>query len=539
MTWDPRFTDLVTLWEESADAFADRPALGSRQAGGWAWHSYGELADRVRRVAGALACRGVGRGDRVAVVSRNRVEWFVACHATLACGAVWVPMYETQRAEDWTHILDDSGARTCFVANDTLEGRIRTLRPGLGVVAFDGTFSAFLEADPLRGHDPPAADDLAVIIYTSGTTGEPKGVELTHRSIGAEVSAMAAALPLRAGERTLATLPWAHVGGGCIEVNLALVQGAGVAVCDDVSALPECLDEVQPHFVAAVPRVWARLRDLIRQSPNRDEAMALLGGRLRFAASGAASLSPDVVAALGELGVPLLDTYGMTEVGGVATVVPLDAVRAGSVGKALPGFRIEIDAPDADGEGEIVIHSAGRMRGYRGLPALTRETVRADGGVRSGDLGRLDADGHLHVTGRIKELYKLDNGRYVSPAPLEDALASSPYVSQAFIHGAGQARNVALLVPDARALRDWAGCRGEEGAGLADLVNRPSVRELLRVEIERCSSSWRGYERIAQFTIVTEPFSVEAGLVTPTLKPKRAAIERRFAREISELHQRG
>jgi len=500
-------------------------------------------------------------------------------------------MYETQADAEWTYILKDSGAKVCFVANRSIYDRVQALRGKcpdlLRVVAFENapegepSFSTILEPAtppgvPFRPADP---EDPASIIYTSGTTGNPKGVTLTHGNLATNVGAILDITPLSPGERSLGFLPWAHVYGGCLEIHTGIATGGSVAICDNATKLADYIREVQPTVLFAVPRVWNRIYDGIskqmaskpksiravfhggmraRSKEKRGEKLKLgdrialaiarklvfsrvkeqLGGKLRFAFSGAASLSADVAEFIDNLGIDVYEGYGMTECGGVVASNKPDERRIGSVGKPVPGVEVKLDhtVAGADpGEGEIIVYGPGVMAGYHRLPEVTEGTLTPDGGLRTGDLGRFDKDGFLYITGRAKELFKLSNGKYVAPAALEEKLQLSPYVSQCLVYGDDQPHPVALVVVDPGALGDWA---REHGIGpkLHEILNDPRTRELYERELEKYGAGFKGYERVRAFVLESEPLTTENGMLTPTLKVKRRNVVRKYEERFRALY---
>lgn len=593
MKYQPRLTNLVTMLVESVGKYGPRQAFGTRRSSGWEWISYAELGRKVDEFRGGLASLGIGKGDRVAVISNNRVEWAVGAHATYGLGAVYVPMYETQLDKEWAYILADSGAKTCLVSNRKILDRVRALRadcPALEtIVCFEGgagsdelSFDAIVQ----RGREHPkervvpADTDIAMFIYTSGTTGNPKGVRLTHFNLAANVSAILDVSPIREGELSLAFLPWAHVFGGCIEINSVIATGNSIAICDDTSKLIEYLPEVKPTVLFAVPRIWNRIYDGVqkkmaaepkaiqllfatgmraRSKEKRGESLTVVeriglvlaqrlifskiverfGGRLRFAFSGAAALSREVAEFIDNLGIQVYEGYGMTESSGATTSNRPGATRIGSVGKPMPGAEIKLDhsAPGAgEGEGEIIIYGTGVMAGYHHLDDVTKQTLTADGGLRTGDLGRIDADGYLYITGRVKELFKLSNGKYVAPALLEETLVLSPYIAQCLVYGDDRPHNVAVVIPDMDSLRAWAAENGV-GSSDAEILASPRTRELISRELEKYGKDFKGYERIKNFVLSSEPFTTDNGLLTPTLKLKRRGAVQQYATQLAALYE--
>ena len=590
MTFTPRFPDLVTMLETSVKTYATRPLFGTHGASGWTWMTYGEVGALVDQLRGGIASLGVVRGDRVAVISNNRVEWAIGAYATYGLGACWVPMYENQLDKEWKYILGDSGAKVCFCATKKILERVKKLDiEGLQLVCFDGgadeegSYQKLLsigKATPVPAIKPDPAD-VCGFVYTSGTTGNPKGVRLTHANLAGHVSAIMEVVPFNSDERSLAFLPWAHVFGGGTELQGVVSLGASMAICDANDKLIEYLPEVKPSVLFAVPTIWNRIyagvqkqmaskpriiqslfaAGMAAQSKiKRGEAVGLggkialalarklifgkiidrFGGRLKYAVSGAAALSPEVAEFIDNLGITVYEGYGMTETtSGVVSNSPGQR-RIGSVGKALPGTTIKLDFEALGGDaqtgvGEIIIYSVGNMAGYHNLPEETAKMVTPDGGLRTGDLGRFDKDGFLFITGRVKELYKLENGKYVAPAPMEEKIALSPFIAQVMVHGSGKAFNVALVVPDMTSLGPWCKENGVAGEGEA-LLKDARVKKLLGDEIEKHSKDFKGYERVKDFVVLAESFSQQNDMLTPTLKLKRRNVLKRYEGELNALY---
>ena len=582
----PEFTNLVQVFESSVERFADRPLFGVLRGDDVQWASYREFSALVDKMRSGLHKLGVRAGDAVAVISNNRLEWAVGQHAAIGLGARYVPMYEAQASEDWQFILDDADVSVCFVANDAVAQRLAPLRAALPklreVVNFEGpaedpTSYAGLLAYGATHPVPtitPKESDLAILIYTSGTTGKPKGVMLTHHNVASNVSSLLATVTVNQEDVGLAFLPWAHVFGGSIELNLTLVTGSATVICSDASQLSAYLPKVKPTILFAVPRVWNKIYDSVNklfaahpvfqgalkarakqrkgESPEPAELEALdaaeknlfplvrgaFGGRLRYACSGAAALSREVAEFMDTIGIEVYEGYGMTETGGVTTSQPNGAIRLGSVGKPLPGIRLELDPTvpgAAPGEGEVIVYGDSVMSGYYKQGDATRASLTPDGGLRTGDIGRIDEDGYLYLTGRAKELYKLENGKYVAPVPLEEQLSLSPYIAQCVVYGSDRPHNVALIVPDLPALTAWAKQNGVEAEGEALLTNA-KVLELLEGEVDKANTEFKGYERIQRFVIETEELNAQNGLLTQTLKLKRRVFNEKYSDVLSSLY---
>jgi long-chain acyl-CoA synthetase len=587
--YTPRFTNLVELFQQTVDRFADRPAFGTLRGKEWHFISYAELDQRVSHARAALARLGVGRGDRVAIVAENRVEWVILAHATFQRRAIFVPMSDAQHDSELKYILSDSGAKVCFVANTSVANRVASLREDLldlqQLVVIDAadddprSWSEMLSqgAERLVSARTPAPSDIATIIYTSGTTGQPKGVRLSHQNLASNAAALSEMRDYGSDPRCLAFLPWTHVFGGCVELNLALAVGASVAICRNPDQLFEEIPRIRPTMLYAVPRIWQTIyhdmqRELAREpelsrnmfvqgvrlrakqqrgehlrlperiSLNLAEKLVIgklkarLGGRLRLAFSGAAPLPVEVSEFLHTVGITIHEGYGLTESSGSSTTNPTTSVRFGSVGKPLLGTTIAIERRSTGRdprEGEVVIYGPGVMAGYHNQPAETARVLGADGGLRTGDLGYLDEDGYLYITGRVKELYKLNNGRYVAPASLEDRLKLSPFISNCMVYGSGQPYNVALVVADVPALLSYFGGDARDARQL--LADR-RVRRLFEEEILKHSKDFRTYELVRSFWIEAEPFTRENGMLTPSFKLRRERVRERYETRLLSLY---
>lgn len=596
MSQSSQFKNLVDLCNRSVERFADRRRFGTRVDGRWEWITFGAFGHEIDRFRGALEALGVGPGDSVAAISNNRVEWAVGAYATYGRGAVYVPMYEKQLPEDWEYIIADSGAKVALVANRSIatvltasSDRIPSLEH---IVVFDAdpsepdSYGAALltgDANPTVAEDPDPSQ-LAGLIYTSGTTGRPKGVRLTHGNFTSNVNAVQTLFPLRDDDCSLSFLPWAHSFGQTCELHSLLSMGAASAINSHVDNLIEELAEVGPTLFYSVPRVFNKIYDGLNKkmaaaSPiqqaifhaamdNAERRRVLadaggidllaelkhwffdrvvftkvrerLGGHLRHAFSGGAAISPEVATFIDNIGITVFEGYGLSETSPIATMNSPASRRIGSVGKPIPGVEIIIDrsavASTMGDQGEILIKGPNVMEGYHRLEEQTREVIREDGAFRSGDLGRVDSDGFLYITGRIKEQYKLENGKYVVPVPLEEQITLSGYISQAMVYGDNRPYNVAVLVPDFSAVDAW----GKVDGMPEDLCQNDEVRDLIAGELEKQHENvFKGFERIKEFRLVAEEFSVENDLLTPKLSLKRRNAISKYESFLEDMYAGG
>ncbi|MBH79153.1 MAG: long-chain fatty acid--CoA ligase [Gammaproteobacteria bacterium] len=580
------YGNLAELWQRSSEAYSERQLFGVKEPDGWRWMTYGDLAGDVDACRAALAGHGIGAGGVVAVVADNRPEWAAAAYATYGRRACYVPMYQAQGVKEWRFILNDCSAQLVFCASAEIFESLRGLAgqvdgcPALEhVVCFDlpsdhpQSWQSFLSsAGTPVAPEFPAPEELAGFIYTSGTTGDPKGVKLSHGNIVSNINAVQPLLPLSGDDRSLSFLPWAHSFGQTCELHLLASLGVAMGLNDEVPNLVENLPHVQPTVLLAVPRIFNRIYDAvtaqIRERPqvvqnlvNRgiaaaerqvsgdplslgdrlafaisdklvfNKVRARFGGRLRYALSGSAALSPEVASFIDALGIMVYEGYGLSETSPIVSTNYPGHRKLGSVGKPIPGVTVEIDAAatEALDQGEIIVRGPNVMQGYHNRPEEQANVFTDRGGLRTGDTGWLDDDGYLYIGGRIKEQYKLENGRYVMPAPLEERLKLSPYIAHVMLEGTNRPFNMVLVVPAEEALAEWAQDHGRE---LGRASESPDVHSLISSEVERLAADFKGFEKPKAVVVVDEEFTTDNGLLTPTLKIKRAKVMEKYQAEI-------
>jgi len=587
---------LIEMQERSCRTHANQPLFGTRRGEQFEWMTYAEFGQSVDRARAGLARRGVGRGDVVAVISNNRVEWAIGAYATYGLGAQWVPMYEAQPPADWLYILKDSQAKLVFCSTPAIAEAVSALReslPGLlHVVTFDAPsadpdgFAELLRDGALHPTPAiaPSRKDLAGLLYTSGTTGNPKGVMLSHENFVSNVYASGAVLPLRSTDVSVSFLPWAHAFGQTAELHMFICRGAAMAIAEGPKTLIEDFGRVRPTVLVAVPRIFNRIYDGLRKrmadesavkqfmfnraitvaGKRRTQRSAWLsaqhaifdrlvftkvrerfGGRLRFCVSGGAALSTEVGEFIENVGIVVLEGYGLTETAPVVAVNRYDENRLGTIGKPLPGVTVficdeSLNVLPPDSEGEIVVSGPNVMLGYHGLPEETRKVIVEIEGkraFRTGDMGLITSDGFIRVTGRFKEQYKLENGKYVVPTVIEEQIKLSGFISHAFVYGDNRPHNVCLLVPDFEALTHWAKTKGL-GDTPATLLGKPEVHAKLGEEMKATLQAIKSYERPSRWALIEEEFTVENGLLTPKLSVKRREVIKRYQSTLDGLYAR-
>ncbi len=560
-------------------------------SGGWSDVTCAQFAEEVVAVARGLVAAGVRPGDRVALLSRTRYEWGLADYAILAVGAATVPIYETSSAEQIAWILSDAEAVAAIVESGKHAAFVESVRADCPSVrhvwqidASDGTPGA-VDALTALGADTPAdevrarsaavrADDLATLIYTSGTTGRPKGCELTHRNLVAEVKAATHLLSDLLNERgsTLLFLPLAHVFGKVIQCG-ALYTRTVVGHTPDVKRLLPDLASFRPTFILSAPRVFEKVFNSARQrahdggkgrvfdlaadtavawSHARDtggpglalrlrhalfdrlvygKLRAVVGGNVVAAVSGAAPLGERLGHFFRGVGLPVLEGYGLTETTAGVTLNALGSQRIGTVGRPVPGHSVRI----AD-DGEVLVKGPIVFRGYWKNEAATAEALE-DGWFHTGDIGELDDAGFLQITGRKKELIVTAGGKNVAPAVLEDRLRAHPLISQCMVVGDGQPFIGALVTIDSEALPGWLERSGKPaGTAIADLIDDPDLRTEIAQAVEDANQAVSRAEQIREFRILPVDFTEAGGEMTPTMKVKRAVVAKSFAADIASIY---
>jgi len=586
--------NLVDWFEESAKKFASRNLFGTKNkaANQYEWVTFAQVAERVNHLRGALNKLGLKKGEKVGVIVGNSVEWFVCEQATHGLGGVFVPMYEKELQKVWQYIIKDSAIKFLFVSNQKIYDAVKSLQPDIPTLKEvfilygegENTLSALEKigkANPVPSYKPHWSE-TAVIIYTSGTTGDPKGVLLHHGNMTHNSRGCYETFDVGEEEVGLSILPWAHSFGLTADLHTFILAGWQLGFAESADKLLVNFSEVKPTHMSAVPRVFNIIYDKIQQGvsadpekkkifdaavaeavKNRDlkekteefkfyDAVAfstvrnIFGGRLKQVVTGGALMKPEIAMFFSDVGVPTYDGYGLSETTPViSNNGPKRGNKYGTVGKPFKDTNVVIDKSrvgEDSPDGEIVVYGAQVMQGYHNKPEVTKEVMMPDTwnglpGIRTGDRGWLDEDGYLHITGRFKDEYKLENGKYVHPESIENEIKLLRYVSNVIVYGEGRIFNVALVVPDFEALKaDSHTSAWSQGTPEETLANKECTDFISKQITEHLRKSFGGYEIPQKFLYITEDFSVDNGMLTQTLKLRRRIVMDKYGERLRALY---
>ncbi|MGC9324815.1 MAG: AMP-dependent synthetase/ligase [Desulfomonilia bacterium] len=585
--------NLVELFENACELWPRNQFFGVKTPDGKSleWMTYKQVGERVDNLRAGMATLGVGKDDAVGIIANNRPEWAIAAFAAFGREARFVPMYEAELVKIWKYIIEDAAVKVLFVSKPEILEKVKDFPKEIPtlekIILIDGSgpdTMGELEAAGSMKPVPsiqPSPYEIATLIYTSGTTGDPKGVLLSHGNFTHTARSGFHIYPeLCESSRSISILPWAHVYGQCAELYNWLQFGGSIGFMENVNTLLDDLALVKPTFIIAVPRIfnkiytalWARMREeggakeklfhaAVETAKKRRELAAQgkadwltekkfafldkavfgkirerFGGCLQGALTGSATMNPDVAQFFFDIGIPVYDCYGLTETSPAVTMNCPAAYRLGSVGQVLERVKVVIDRSMVEPgavDGEIVIYGPNVMQGYHNKPEDTAAVMTADGGFRTGDRGRLDQDGFLWITGRIKEQFKLENGKYVFPASLEEDIKLVPYVANAMIYGEGKPYNICLIYPDFAALGKYA-AEHNLPTEPEQMVGNAQIKGFLASEIKnQLTERFGGYEIPQKIVLLTEDFTLENGMLTQTMKLKRKVVLERYQDEIA------
>ena len=555
-----------------------------KTASRWEPISSQEFAAKVSGVVKALHSWGISRGDRVAILSENRHEWVVADFACLLLGAIVVPIYTTLTPEQTAYLLRDSGARAIFISSEKhLNKALPVLQTTVvdKIIVMDDVESSRAarmselmqspkdsELDSIGRSIQP--NEVATIIYTSGTTGTPKGVMLTHGNMAANINYFLSDFGFSSGLLCVSFLPLSHVTARCVDLAL-LYSGVTLAHLPQLDQLPQALLEVRPHILLSVPRVyekvhtqvalkaakfpakqiyhWAlrvgrahRAEILAGKTPRSlrwklaervvySKIRAGIGGRVQSFISGGAPLGRDLAEWYAAIGIRIFEGYGLTETSPVIAVNTPVAHRIGSVGRPLANVQVRI----AD-DGEILVRGPSVFQDYWSKPEETRDAF-ADGWFKTGDIGRLDADGFLYVTDRKKDLLKTSGGKFIAPQPIENSLKHNPLIAEAVVVGDKRKFPAVLVLPNFAALEAWAREQAVEFSSREELVADARVRAIYEGIVAELNQNLAQFEKLKKVALLSEEFSPVNGTMTASLKIRRRAVEEHYHEQIEKMYR--
>ena len=581
---------------DNKNKYPDEPALSTKQNNEWITMSWSEYYDFVIKISKSLIACGLEPGDKGSIYSYNRKEWFGCYSALQMISGASVGVYHTSSAPEVEWVVGNSDSKIVFVGNNPNDNGEKEKMPIhrlisvmndlkkvnhivlLGddvqrvdhekIITWDEFINKGKTVDDSTVSDLTNtinADDTSSLIYTSGTTGNPKGVELTNKNFKIELDSVAEVLKFNQGEKYLSWLPLAHVFGQLVDNHYWVRRALHMHIVDGPLNTVDYAKEVQPHLFISVPRIYEKIYSNLKAAID-SKAILRIGlkipglsnifkkklreaagfGNSRFAISGAAPINPDILKLFQELGIPLFEGYGMTENTAGITINFHGHNKIGSVGKCMPFFDIKI----AD-DGEVLIKGENVMKGYYKNPEATREAI-VDGWLHTGDVGEIDSEGYLSITGRKKEIYVSSSGKNVAPLVIEETIKSIPIISQCFLVGDGRKYCSALVTLDMGViLRDKIGVESTEipkdpveqnqmiignGKSLSDFTDSKEMHAELSKEVDRLNQNFSNPEQIKKFSVLPRDFSIDEGELTPTLKIRRKQINDNWADTINKMY---
>ena len=580
-----RIFDLLSRFEEQFKP--KETVLAGKVNGEWVSHNlknYREMADNISQ---ALLALGVKKGDKIATISNNRPEWNFIDMAALQIGAIHVPIYPTISQDDYKYILNHAEIKYVFIAGKELLKKIAHILPGIESIKDIYTFNKIdehhhiaelveqgkisnkkeeLEKIKASIHE----DDVATLIYTSGTTGFPKGVMLTHKNILSNVKAAEWIFPVDETSRGLSYLPLCHVYERTVNYILQF-KGVSIYYAENMGTIVDNIQEVKPHIMTTVPRLLEKVYDKILGKGRKLTGLKrqiffwsvnlglkykydgngflyklqlklanklvfskwreAFGGQMRSIVSGGAALQPRLASVYNAAGIPVVEGYGMTESSPVIAVNTFEKRqrKIGTVGPPLNNVEVKISDT-----GEILAKGPSIMHGYFKDPEMTDETV-IDGWLHTGDVGILDKNGMLKITGRVKEIFKTSMGKYISPVLLENKIKESPFIDQIMVIGENQKFAAALVVPDFEHLRSWCKIKGIPYSTNAEMLKQAEFRNRIKREIDCFNKQFGDTEKIKKFELIDHEWTIDSGEITANLKLKRRFIHEKYQPLINKI----
>ena len=584
-------TRLFDIPYEALKNYPKEDALATKYAGTWEKLSTQDFINQGNQFSRGLLSLDVKVGDRIGLVStNNRTEWFVADLGISQIGAITVPVYPTISIEDYVHIFNDAEIKYCFVSDKGLYEKLLQVKEKVSslieIFTFDEVENAknwseilhlgndFSQEEVENRKKGIKEEDLATIIYTSGTTGSPKGVMLTHKNIISNVLGVENRIPIPNKDykeiRTLSFLPICHILERMV-CYFYFHHGFSTYFAESIEKIGENMKEVKPHFVTVVPRLLEKVYDKIYhkgisagglkkliflwamgvnkkyqlgQPKNWKQKLADklvfskwregLGGEIVSLISGSAALSISLNKKFQAAGIPIIEGYGLTETSPVIAVNSFDQMKLGSVGKPLDNLQVKI----AD-DGEILVKGPSVTQGYLNKPEQTKEAFTEDGFFKTGDIGHIDEEGFLIITDRKKEMFKTSGGKYVAPQMIENKAKASRFIEQIMVVGEGEKMPCAFVQPEFDFVKRWAELHNLDiGRTPEEMVKSPELKKRIEKEIEKLNQKLGNWEQVKRIELTPEIWSVDNGMLTPTMKLKRKVIKERYIDLYNKLYEK-
>jgi len=555
---------LYSSFRQTAEKYKNNPAVYFKRNNSWQSFNYSQFLMLVDNLAGGFKKLGIAKDNRVAILSENRPEWAMSDLAINKIGAVSVPIHTSSNFQAIEYLLQDSGSKFLIISEIYLE-KIEKLKPELrnikiiiirkslnekkisGAEDFDKhEFNDLLE---VSGDKEIIENEISSIVYTSGTTGEPKGVMLSNENFLSNINAASEIIKILPTDKFLSFLPLSHVLERTCGNYVPLFHGASIAYAEGMKQLSNNLKEINPTIIVCVPKIFERTYEKITSTVEESSEfrkkvfywalrqrkgfkyfiayhLALkkiknaFGNNIRFAVSGGASLNIQLMKFFRHIGIDIIEGYGLTETSPIIALNPLGKPKVGSVGIVIPGTTTSI-AEDK----EILVKGPGVMKGYWNKEAQTKEALDDNGWFRTGDLGFLDKEGYLTIIGRKKEIIVTSNGKKVPPEKVESIINLNPFISQSVVVGHRKNFLACLAVPNFENINKTFGSTAD-------------INEILTKEFERINKGLMDYERIEKFSVIVDPFTIEDGDLTATLKVRRSIIEKKYEKKIEEMYGR-
>ena len=581
----------------------DKCIMHVKENGKYRGINYKEFEEQTENFASGLSALGIKSGDKIAISSENRPEWVYSDMAVLGLGGIDVPLYPSLTADSQEFILNNSESACIIVSNKFQLNKIlkiwhncKKLKHVIVLNENDiedkksNNIYSFKEVQEMGKKykeinqnffkeyiKSVSENDICTIIYTSGTTGDPKGVMLTHKNIISNVHAVLDSLPISSNDIFLSFLPLCHIFERMGGYYTGFACEGSVYYAESIELISQNILEVKPTIITTVPRLFERIYSKIIKNVEKEHVTKQkifywavetgkkyaiqkkannisvklkmeyklaeklvysklkdkMGGRLRFFVSGGAPLSREMGEFFEAIGVIILEGYGLTESSPVITVNRADDYKFGTVGKIIPGVQVKIAS-----DGEILVKGPNVMQGYYKNKSETNEVIK-DGWLHTGDIGVFDPDGFLLITDRKKHLFKTSGGKYIAPAPIENLFLKSKYIDQFMLIGNHRMFLSALIVPDFESIQEYADSHKVSYSDIKDLINKKEIYDLIDKEISSLQKRLANYEKVRKFRILDQPFTIESGEITPSLKIKRKFVEERYAYLIEGMYFTG